>query len=92
MKKILVVCCCILLSCSIGLTIYLKFKVDDKTLLIKKMNSEKESLTKEIEEFKNNIENGKKELEELKVQLGSKIEEEEVWKQTKEKINQALSS
>ena len=91
MKKVVIIFISILLCVSIALTVFSIIKLDDEKKEIKKINNNISKITKKIENTEIDSEKYKKEIEELNIELSEKIEEEEIWKETKEKLNQALS-
>ena len=91
-KVVLYIILSIFLAAVIFAGVFSKIKLEEEKKEVVNLNK-KISNTKQTKEKKLvEIEKNKKEIENLKVSLKDKIEEEEIWNQITEKINHALSS
>ena len=91
-KHLLKICLCVVLCAVIAITVISTMKLQKEKTQIKKINNQIIEAKKDKENIFTDNENYKNEIEALKIELKDKLEEEEIWNETIEKLNQALSS
>lgn len=81
--SILIVCC---IGCSFFYISTYNMKND-----VSKIKKEIKNVKEKITDSKNNIDNSVQTYEELKLEFSDKLEEKQIWQETKVKLEQSLS-
>ena len=91
LKKLVTIVLFIIVLLNVACIFYLKYQINNQNNLISSINKESKNLDIEKEKIVSETEGYNSEIEELKVNNKDEMEELEIWNQTKEKIEQALS-
>lgn len=90
-RKIVTIVLFIIILLNVSCVFYLKYQINNQHKLINTINKESKNLDTEKEKIVSETENYNSEMNELKENNKNEMDELDIWNQTKENLEQALS-